>query len=150
MAKLEKITAHTNTLSMLSDFSITYPLRYSENEPPPFHTRITTANPSPHATHAADSSSARLAVGSWLPRCSRRSIVSSTTITAMRMTHCMRCPFETGFGFRRSLPLLPREQHGRRAKLADRDDDDPSGDTPLQRVAHILSDERAMFCRDVC
>src|SRR3954465_85444 len=132
MAKLEKITAHTNTLSMLSDFSITYPLRYSEKAWPPIHTRITTAKPRPPATHAADSTSARLAVGSWLPRCSSRSIVSNATMTAMRMTHSMMRPFETGprrgrVGFRRSLPSLPAEQHGCRVELADRDDDDPSG-----------------------
>src|SRR5215217_7506269 len=140
MAKLEKITAQTKTLSMLSDFSITYPLRYSENDALPFHTRITTAKPSPHATQAADSTSARFAVGSWLPRCRSRSTVSNTTMTPRRMAHCMRspcmrCPFESGYRVRRSLPPLP-EGAARAPGLllqearpggADRDDDVPSG-----------------------
>ena len=59
------ISAQTNTLSTLSDFSIRYPEMYSPLACEPNHHQITPVNATPHDTHTADSMAASRVVASW-------------------------------------------------------------------------------------
>ena len=85
--RLAKSIAQTNTLSTLSDFSMTYPERYSPNAAEPKAANTTTEKARPKPTHTIDSVSASRRVGSWSSRCRYRSTASITAMMPRSAPH---------------------------------------------------------------